>query len=68
MLHRYNSFAELPLNLQERIRDFVSGDFETWVLTPIPALENRSFLSQLNEADGYQKISQYLLDVEGFLR
>lgn len=64
----YQSFEDLPPNLQSRIKAIASEDVENWLRTPIPALGRKTFLEQLNEEDGYEKICQYLTKVEGYLR
>ena len=68
MSDKYESFESLPIELQERVKAFASEDVECWLRTPIPALEGKSFLHQLNEEEGYSKICKYLAKVEGFMR
>jgi hypothetical protein len=50
------------------VKAIASDDVETWLRNPIPALGGKSFLDQLNEEDGYAKISEYLTNVEGYMR
>jgi len=68
MPHNYKSFEDLPAGLQKRVKAIASDDVETWLRNPIPALGGKSFLDQLNEEDGYAKISEYLTNVEGYMR
>jgi uncharacterized protein (DUF2384 family) len=68
MPHNYQSFEDLPLGLQERVKAIASDDVESWLRNPIPALGSKSFLDQLNEEDGYAKVCEYLLKVEGYMR
>ena len=66
MQNRYGSYQDLPGALQKRVSKVASPDEEAWVNQAIPALEGKTFLEQLNEQDGYEKVCQYLTKVEGY--
>ena len=67
MQNEYASFSELPDGLKKRISE-IAPNKEEWVRQAIPALGGKTFLQQLNEEDGYEKVCRYLTKVEGNLR
>ena len=65
---RYTSYSDLPDGLKKRVSKIATPNEEDWVKEAIPALGGRSFLEQLNESDGYEKVCQYLTKVEGYFQ
>lgn len=66
MQNKYLSYHDLPQGLKERVSRIASPNEESWVKQSIPALGGKTFLEQLSEHDGYQKVCQYLTKVEGY--
>jgi len=64
---KYVSFHGLPDGLKERVSKIAAPNEESWVKESIPALDGKTFLEQINEEDGYEKVCQYLTKVEGYL-
>jgi len=63
----YDRFGSLPQGLQERITNVVAPtDPESWVQTPIAALDGRTFLDVLNGEDGESVVADYFAKVEAF--
>lgn len=62
-------FADLP----EWLRDFVmtirSDNFDDWIHTPVPALQQRSVAELFASGEeGKQELRQYVNKVKGYLR
>lgn len=66
MQTEYASYSDLPAGLRRRVSK-ISSNEEDWVKQAIPALGGKTFLQQLNEKDGYEKVCRYLTKVEGYL-
>lgn len=63
----YASFASLPEEVQERIKTVIEpSDPESWVRTPIAALNGRTFLDTINGGDAEAAIADYFGKVEAF--
>jgi len=63
----YDSFASLPEDVQQRIRAAIEPpDPESWVRTPIAALDGRTFLDVYNGTDGENAAADYFAKVEAF--
>jgi hypothetical protein len=66
MQTKFASYDDLPDGLKERVSKIASPNEHSWVNKAIPALGGKTFLEQLNEEDGYEKVCQYLTKVEGY--
>jgi hypothetical protein len=63
----YDNFASLPEDVQQRIKAVIEpSDAESWVRSPIAALDGRTFLEVINGADGEHAVTNYFERVEAF--
>ena len=63
----YESCASLPDDVQQRIKTVIEpSDPESWIRTPIAALDGRTFLDVYNGANGQAAVADYFAKVEAF--
>lgn len=64
-MEKITEFEELPNEIKIRIKRLMPNDFSKWVKVSIPALENKSILETISSENGYAKVVQYLINLEG---
>lgn len=63
---KYESFDELPKWAKDAIVKIHPNDFEQWIYTRVPALDNQSVIDVINDSEnGTAKLKKYFQQVEG---
>ena len=60
-------FSDLPKGVQKRIMLIHPHDYDEWVKSAVPALDDRSVIDAMNKEGGYARVVQFLGKVEGYL-
>lgn len=65
-MKKFQEFDDLPDWVKEPVRRFRPNDADTWILKPVPALDNRALIDVMNSGeDGERRVRLYLNNVMG---